>query len=46
MFSLRQDHGWSLTELEAMLPYELEVYVLLLQEHQRKEQERIAKRHG
>ena len=37
-----QHHQYSLTELDNMLPYEREIYVSLLQEHIKKENERIA----
>ena len=36
-----QHHGWSLTELENMLPYERSIYVLLLQQWIKEENERI-----
>jgi len=36
-----QHHGWSLTELENMLPYERIIYVSLLQNWIREENERI-----
>lgn len=36
-----QHHGYSLTELDNMIPWEREVYVALLIEHIRKENERI-----
>lgn len=42
MFSLVQHHKYSLTELENLIPYELELYMLLLVRHL-KEQERLAK---
>ena len=32
-FSLVQHHKYSLTELEGMIPYELDIYVGLLVEH-------------
>lgn len=40
-FSMMQYHGYSLTELEAMLPWEREIYVALLSEHIIKENKRI-----
>ncbi len=36
-----QHHGWSLTELENMLPYERIIYVSLLQNWIKEENERI-----
>ena len=36
-----QHHNYSLTELEYMLPWEREIYVALLQEHIKKENERL-----
>tara|TARA_B100001964_G_C13699673_1_gene365454 strand:+ start:216 stop:356 length:141 start_codon:yes stop_codon:yes gene_type:complete len=36
-----QHHGWSLTELDNMVPYERQVYVSLLQNWVKEENERI-----
>ena len=36
-----QHHNWSLTELENMMPWEREIYVGLLAEHIKEENERI-----
>ena len=36
-----QHHGWSLTELENMLPYERTIYVTLLQQWVKQENERV-----
>jgi len=36
-----QLHHWSLTEIENMLPYEREVYLALLNEHVKKENEKM-----
>jgi len=36
-----QHHKYSLTELDEMLPFEREIYVTLLSEHVKKENERI-----
>ena len=36
-----QQHNWSLTEIENMLPYEREVYLALLAEHVKKENQRV-----
>ena len=38
-----QHHKYSLTELENMLPFEREVYLGLLEQHIREENERIEK---
>jgi hypothetical protein len=38
---MMQHHGYSLTELDNMLPWEREIYVSLLKEHIKKENERI-----
>lgn len=35
-FSLVQHHKYTLTELENMIPYELDIYVNLLVEHMKK----------
>ena len=42
-FALMQHHKYSLTELENMMPWEREIYLGLLEEHVRKENERIEK---
>ena len=36
-----QHHDWSLTELDNMMPYEIHIYVGLLQKWVREENERI-----
>jgi hypothetical protein len=36
-----QHHKYSLTELDEMIPFEREIYVTLLSEHVKKENERI-----
>ena len=35
------EHGYSLTEIEAMIPWEREIYIILLIEHIKSENERI-----
>lgn len=35
-FSLVQHHKYTLTELESMIPYELDIYINLLVEHMKK----------
>ena len=36
-----QHHNWSLTELENMLPYERQIYVTLLQQWIKEENDRM-----
>tara|TARA_B100001250_G_C19790122_1_gene786087 strand:+ start:1814 stop:1963 length:150 start_codon:yes stop_codon:yes gene_type:complete len=36
-----QHHKWSLTELENMIPYERQIYVVLLQQWLKEENKRI-----
>jgi hypothetical protein len=36
-----QHHKWSLTELENMLPYERQIYVMLLQQWIKEENDRV-----
>lgn len=40
-FAMMQHHGYSLTELNDMVPWEREIYIALLKEHIEKENERI-----
>ena len=40
-FALMQHHGYSLTELDGMVPWEREIYIALLQDHIQKENERV-----
>lgn len=40
-FSLMQHHKYSIAELEEMIPFERDVYILLLSQHIEKENERI-----
>jgi len=40
-FALMKHHGFSLSELDTMLPYERDIYVLLLQQWIAEENERI-----
>ena len=39
---MMQYHNWSLTELDNMLPWEREIYITLLQEYVKKENEKAA----
>lgn len=43
---MMQHHQYSLTELDNMLPWERQIYVSLLQEHIKKENERVKKQNG
>tara|TARA_Y100001963_G_C6394363_1_gene271229 strand:+ start:139 stop:294 length:156 start_codon:yes stop_codon:yes gene_type:complete len=36
-----QHHGWSLEEVEAMMPWERDIYVILLNKHVEEENKRI-----
>jgi len=40
---MMQHHGYSLTELDNMLPYEREIYLALLEDHLAKEKEEMEK---
>jgi len=42
-FAMMQHHQWSLTEIEAMMPWERDIYVTLLNRHIEEENERIQK---
>jgi hypothetical protein len=43
---MAQHHKYSLTELENMLPWEREVYISLLKEHIKEENERIQRQNN
>jgi hypothetical protein len=43
MFAMIQHHKWSLTELEDMMPYERDIYVTMLTNWIKEENERIQK---
>lgn len=43
---MMQYHQYSLTELDNMLPWEREVYVTMLVEHVKRENERLSKKVG
>ena len=48
-FSLMQHHKYSLTEIENMMPWEREIYIGLLMEHIKEENQRIERensKHG
>ena len=38
-----QHHGWSLEEVEAMMPWERDIYVILLNQHVEEENKRMKK---
>jgi hypothetical protein len=40
-FAMMQHHKYSLTEIENMMPYELEIYTQLLSAHIKEENDRI-----
>lgn len=40
-FQLMQEYKWSLSEIENMLPWEREVYIVMLNEYIKEENERI-----
>lgn len=40
-FSLMQHHKYSLSELEDMIPFERDIYILLLTQHIEQENQRI-----
>ena len=41
-----QHHGWSLTELEDMIPFERVIYVTLLQQWIKEENDRITEQNN
>ena len=43
-FALMQHHKYSLTELDSMMPWEREIYVMLLNQYIEEENERIKQR--
>jgi len=43
-FALMQHHKYSLTELDRMIPWEREIYISLLVEHIKEENERAKRR--
>ena len=44
-FALMQYHKYSLTELEDMIPWEREIYVEMLMQHIKEENEKIREKH-
>ena len=50
-FTLMKHHGWSLTEMENMLPFERDIYIMLLrqwldEEHRKQKEQELKQRHG
>jgi hypothetical protein len=45
-FAMMQHHKYSLTELEDMMPWEREIYVMLLIRHLEEENERLKQQKG
>ncbi len=43
-FALMQYHKYSLTEIENMMPWERDIYVILLQQHLEEEEEKRKQR--
>ena len=43
-FALMQYHKYSLTEIENMMPWERDIYVILLQQHLEEEEEKQKQR--
>ena len=41
-FMLMQNHGYSLAELESMIPWDREVYIQMLLAHIKKEKEKVS----
>jgi hypothetical protein len=44
-FALRQYHGYSLSELDDMVPFERDIYMSLLNQHLEEEKQRNKKQH-
>ncbi len=45
-FAMIQHHGWSLNEIESLMPWERDIYIILLNEFVEKENERLEKEQG
>ena len=43
---MKQHHNWSIEEIENMMPWEREVYVMLLKQHIEEENEKMKKQNG
>ena len=40
-FALIQYHKWSLTEIENMMPFERDIYTILLKQHLEEEEQKV-----
>jgi hypothetical protein len=40
-FALMQYHKWSLTEIENMIPWERDIYTILLKQHLEEEEQKV-----
>jgi hypothetical protein len=43
-FALMQYHKWSLTEIENMMPFERDIYTILLKQHIEEEEQKAQQR--
>jgi hypothetical protein len=43
-FALMQYHKWSLTEIENMIPFERDIYTILLKQHIEEEEQKAQQR--
>ncbi len=43
---MKQSHGWGIEELENMLPWERQIYIVMLQREVEAENERIRQRNA
>ena len=43
---MKQHHNWSLSEIEDMMPWEKDIYIALLQQWIKEENERIEKQNA
>lgn len=46
MYTMKQNHGWNIEELENMLPWERQLYVSMLQRDVEAENQRIITRNA
>jgi hypothetical protein len=46
MFAMKQHHHWNIDEIEAMMPWERDVFVALLSDFLKEEKERLKKENG
>ena len=40
-FILTQHHGWSLSDMDSLVPFELEIFVNMLEQHLEEQQEKM-----